>query len=96
MAGDAYYVPPGHTPVHYAGAEIVEFSPTEAPRDDRRRHGQRRARGSAVMTARTERLETVVIGAGQAGLSVGHRLASARPFVILDAEQRVGDNWRRH
>jgi hypothetical protein len=30
VAGDAYYVPPGHTPVHYAGAEIVEFSPTEA------------------------------------------------------------------
>jgi hypothetical protein len=28
-AGDAYYVPPGHTPLHYAGAEIVEFSPTE-------------------------------------------------------------------
>lgn len=28
-AGDAYYVPPGHTPVHYAGADIVEFSPTE-------------------------------------------------------------------
>jgi hypothetical protein len=29
VAGDAYYVPPGHTPVHYAGAEIVEFSPTK-------------------------------------------------------------------
>ena len=28
-AGDAYVVPPGHTPIHYAGAEIVEFSPTE-------------------------------------------------------------------
>jgi hypothetical protein len=28
VAGDAYYVPPGHTPVHFAGAEIVEFSPT--------------------------------------------------------------------
>ena len=28
-AGDAYYVPPGHIPVHYAGAEIVEFSPTD-------------------------------------------------------------------
>lgn len=28
-AGDAYYVPPGHTPIHYAGGEIVEFSPTE-------------------------------------------------------------------
>lgn len=28
-AGDAYYVAPGHTPVHYAGTELVEFSPTE-------------------------------------------------------------------
>lgn len=28
-AGDAYYVPPGHTPVHHAGTEIVEFSPTD-------------------------------------------------------------------
>lgn len=27
-AGEAYYVPPGHTPVHHAGARIVEFSPT--------------------------------------------------------------------
>jgi hypothetical protein len=32
-AGDAYYVPPGHTPVHYAGAEIVEFSPTDSLRE---------------------------------------------------------------
>lgn len=28
-AGDAYYVPPGHTPIHHEGSEIVEFSPTE-------------------------------------------------------------------
>jgi hypothetical protein len=28
-AGDAYYVVPGHTPILYAGTEIVEFSPTE-------------------------------------------------------------------
>jgi hypothetical protein len=27
--GDAYYVAPGHTPVLYAGTEVVEFSPTE-------------------------------------------------------------------
>ena len=27
-SGDAYYVPPGHTPVLYAGTEVVEFSPT--------------------------------------------------------------------
>ena len=28
-AGDAYYIPPGHTPVLYAGTEVVEFSPTD-------------------------------------------------------------------
>jgi hypothetical protein len=28
-AGDAYYVPPGHTAIDHAGAEIVEFSPTD-------------------------------------------------------------------
>jgi hypothetical protein len=27
--GDAYHVGPGHTPVLYAGTEVVEFSPTE-------------------------------------------------------------------
>jgi hypothetical protein len=27
--GDAYYAPPGHTPVLYEGTEIVEFSPTK-------------------------------------------------------------------
>src|SRR5690348_1881936 len=27
-AGDAYYVGPGHTPVLYAGTEVIEFSPT--------------------------------------------------------------------
>ncbi len=27
-AGDAYSVGPGHTPVLYAGTEVVEFSPT--------------------------------------------------------------------
>ena len=42
-----------------------------------------------------EHLETVVIGGGQAGLSVGHHLARRdRPFLILDAGQRVGDAWR--
>jgi hypothetical protein len=28
-AGEAYYVGPGHTPIYYAGTEIVEFSPTK-------------------------------------------------------------------
>jgi hypothetical protein len=26
--GDAHFVAPGHTPVLYAGTEVVEFSPT--------------------------------------------------------------------
>jgi Pyridine nucleotide-disulphide oxidoreductase len=42
-----------------------------------------------------ERIETVIIGGGQAGLSVGYHLARrGRPFLILDAGQRVGDAWR--
>jgi putative flavoprotein involved in K+ transport len=42
-----------------------------------------------------ERLETVIIGGGQAGLSVGYHLAKrGRPFMILDAGARVGDSWR--
>jgi hypothetical protein len=28
VAGEAYYVAAGHTPVHYARTEIVEFSPS--------------------------------------------------------------------
>lgn len=44
-----------------------------------------------------ERFDTVVIGGGQGGLAVGHQLAErGRDFVILDALDRVGDNWRRH
>lgn len=44
-----------------------------------------------------ERIETVVIGAGQAGLATGHQLARhGRQFTILDAGSRVGDNWRCH
>ncbi len=45
---------------------------------------------------RHEEIETVIIGAGQAGLSVGYHLARRGvPFVILEANQRVGDTWRR-
>src|SRR5215210_3195153 len=42
-----------------------------------------------------ERIETVVVGGGQAGLAVGHELAArGRSFVILDDHERVGDAWR--
>jgi putative flavoprotein involved in K+ transport len=43
-----------------------------------------------------ERYETVIIGGGQAGLTVGHHLKKqGRSFVILDAGERIGDQWRR-
>jgi putative flavoprotein involved in K+ transport len=42
-----------------------------------------------------ERFETIVVGGGQAGLSVGYHLAKrGLPFVILDANERIGDAWR--
>src|SRR6476646_11371122 len=43
-----------------------------------------------------ERIDTVVIGGGQAGLSVGYHLKKRGvPCVILDAHARVGDAWRK-
>jgi putative flavoprotein involved in K+ transport len=50
-------------------------------------------RGGAAMEI--ERYDTVVIGAGQAGLSTGYHLRKAgRSFVILEGNDRLGDNWR--
>ncbi len=46
-------------------------------------------------TGRPERFETVIIGAGQAGLAVGYHLAKqGRSFLIVDAHGRLGDSWR--
>ena len=43
-----------------------------------------------------EHVETVVVGAGQSGLSVGYHLKRlGRPFTILEAHDRVGDTWRQ-
>ena len=43
-----------------------------------------------------ERIDTLVIGGGQAGLAVGYHLSMARvPFLIVDANERTGDSWRR-
>jgi len=43
-----------------------------------------------------ERFDVVVIGGGQAGLSVGYYLARlGLNFVILDAHERTGDAWRK-
>ncbi len=44
---------------------------------------------------KTERINTIVVGGGQAGLSTGyHLMRRGVPFVILDASARIGDAWR--
>ena len=44
----------------------------------------------------SEQVQVVVIGAGQAGLSVGYCLAAHHvSFVILESQPRIGDSWRQ-
>ena len=43
----------------------------------------------------SEDFDTVVVGGGQAGLSMGYHLAATHQrFLIVDAHDRVGDAWR--
>jgi len=60
--------------------------------DDSKPTRQARARSGG-----TQRLGTVVVGGGAAGLVMGYYLRRAgRPFAILEADRRIGDTWRRH
>jgi putative flavoprotein involved in K+ transport len=44
----------------------------------------------------SQRVQVVVIGGGQAGLSVGYCLAQrGLSFVILEGNKRIGDSWRQ-
>jgi len=44
----------------------------------------------------SERFDTVIVGAGQAGLSAGYHLKRAgRSFLILEANDRIGGSWRK-
>jgi indole-3-pyruvate monooxygenase len=45
----------------------------------------------------TPETDTIVIGAGPAGLAVGAVLRCAGiPFLMLERTERVGDSWHRH
>jgi putative flavoprotein involved in K+ transport len=49
----------------------------------------------AANVGEAERIDTLVIGGGQAGLSAGYHLKQrGMPFLILDADERIGDHWR--
>jgi putative flavoprotein involved in K+ transport len=51
---------------------------------------------TAAVADSQQRLDVIVIGAGQAGLSTGYFLAKrGLRFVILNAHSRVGDPWRQ-
>src|SRR4051812_30504199 len=40
-------------------------------------------------------VETIIIGGGQAGLSVGRYLKAARrPFIILEKSESIGSSWK--
>ncbi len=48
------------------------------------------------MKNETRRYDTIVIGGGQAGLATGYYLKQqGQDFVILDANERTGDAWRK-
>jgi len=52
-------------------------------------------RTSVTVHACTTEVDTVVIGAGQAGLATGYHLAKRNEdFVVLDAAPTVGGSWR--
>jgi putative flavoprotein involved in K+ transport len=76
-------VPPEATRFLEEGAAFAELSRRQAPPVEEQRPGG-------------ETLDAIVIGGGQAGLSVAHHLARrGLRFVVLDAEARIGDQWRR-
>ncbi len=57
--------------------------------------GVKQSRRNGRRPIETERFETVVIGSGKEGLATGYDLARrGLPFVILDANDRIGDSWR--
>lgn len=71
-----------------AFADIAGIETRSTPRTRRPRTSHGNSSGS--------RHDVIVIGAGQAGLSVGHHLRRrGLSFLILDANERVGDSWRK-
>jgi putative flavoprotein involved in K+ transport len=44
----------------------------------------------------TQHIETLIIGAGQAGLATGYHLQRlGLPCLVVDRNERIGDNWRQ-
>src|SRR5215813_10230963 len=62
---------------------------------NQRHECQSRRRCEVASAQNPERVQTLIIGGGQAGLSVGYHLQQrGLSFLILDAHRRIGDAWR--
>jgi putative flavoprotein involved in K+ transport len=78
----------------------ITHATTQAPLIEEGAAFEQLTRGNGVPPAshapQAERFDVIVIGGGQAGLSVGYHLARrGLSFVILEGHPRVGDSWRR-
>jgi putative flavoprotein involved in K+ transport len=71
------------------------MSQHEWPAEMSRASTQRRTMDVSAHSDR-DHFDTVIVGAGQAGLATGYFLAhQGRDFVIIDGHERVGQSWRR-
>lgn len=80
-------------------SQLASVEAKEVPAGNVAKPSARRAKAANSGTRDGEHgghYPVIVIGAGQAGLSVGYHLKRRGvPFVILDANDRIGDQWRR-
>jgi putative flavoprotein involved in K+ transport len=75
------------------GRLLVELPLTDDEEATMNRQVEERGRRTG---ADSEHVDTVIIGGGQAGLATGYHLKKqGRKFVILDANERIGDAWRK-
>jgi putative flavoprotein involved in K+ transport len=75
---------------------LVDTSEAELPCASYRHLDDRAQEDDMTLTQDTEQFETVIVGGGQAGLAVGYHLRKrGHSCVILDANERIGDPWRK-
>ena len=73
-----------------AGKKGIERFDPSAPRRIANKTGEH------LMSNQTLHYDTIAIGGGQAGLPTGYYLKQhGRDFVVLDANERIGDAWRK-
>jgi putative flavoprotein involved in K+ transport len=75
---------------------LQEITPQRVSKEEQMRRQSHVEESNRRLDDGSERFETVIIGGGQAGLSVGYHLKRRDlPFVILDANERIGNSWRK-